>query len=66
MSTLFNPNVIKIYQPVLIQIASKRLLLESPKVQFHTCMHTPAQLRAVRMHCLNHFKDLMLLRVQMY
>lgn len=44
MSVLFNLSVIEIYQPLLIQIASKRLLLESPKVQFHTFMYTPAQL----------------------
>lgn len=49
----------------MIQTASKRLLLESPKIQFHTSMHTPAQLCAVTMHFLNHFKDLMLLCVQM-
>lgn len=66
MSILFNPNVIKIYQPLLIQTASRRLLLESPKVQFHTLTHTPTQLCTKRRYALKLFKGLMLLHVQMY
>lgn len=67
MSILFNPDVTKIYQPLLTEIASERFQLDRPAVQFHTFTHTPALLgAAVSLHCLNCFKDLMLLRVEMY
>lgn len=66
MSILFNPDVIKIYQPLLVQIASERFLLDRPAVQFHAFMHTPALVGAVSLHYLKCFKDLVLLRVQMY